>query len=255
MYALCGIIGILVAGFVFCRLLIKRGQSDNDGILLLVFSALGCVIGSHLLYGLTLIPQWGLFLKASNVKEVFLLLGYFFGGGVFYGGLIGGLIVALIYIKKKKLNAADYADCGAICIPLFHSFARVGCFFAGCCYGIEVEWGFASSQNPFVPEVVGIRRFPTPLLEALLNVCLFLTLFLLRNKKALRGKLIYLYLGAYAVVRFCVEFLRGDVARGIWLGVSTSQWISLGMFTLSMTALLYTHMKESKKSMAEEPRF
>ncbi|MBO5043182.1 MAG: prolipoprotein diacylglyceryl transferase [Clostridia bacterium] len=250
MYALCGMIGILLAGFVFCRLLLKRGQSDNDGVLLLVFSALGCVMGSHLLYGLTLIPKWGAFLKVSTAKDFFLLLGYFFGGGVFYGGLIGGLHVALIYIKKRKLNAADYADCGAICIPLFHSFARVGCFFAGCCYGIEVDWGFASSHNPLVPEVVGIRRFPTPLLEALLNLGLFLMLFLLRNKKALHGKLIYLYLGAYAIVRFCVEFLRGDTARGIWFGLSTSQWISLCMLTISVASLLYAHKKRNRETVA-----
>ena len=251
MYALCGIIGILIAGFVFCRLLIKRGQSDNDGILLLVFACFGCVIGSHLLYGLTLIPQWSAFLKVSSIKEVFLLLGYFFGGGVFYGGLIGGIIVSLLYIKKKKLNLTDYSDCGAICIPLFHSFARVGCFFAGCCYGIEVDWGFAASENPFVPEVVGIPRFPTPLLEALLNVGLFLTLLLLRNKKALRGKLIFVYLISYAVIRFCIEFLRGDVARGIWFGLSTSQWISLCMFTISVIVLCYTHIKR-KQDLPEE---
>jgi len=244
MYALCSIIGILIAGSVFCCMLIKRGQSENDGLLLLVFSLLGCLIGSHLLYALTLIPHWGILGTADSPSEFFRLLGLLFGGSVFYGGLIGALITAFCFIKRKRLPLEPYSDCAAICIPLFHSFARVGCFFAGCCYGIEVDWGFASAYNPLVPEVVGVRRFPTPLLEAFLNLCLFLTLFLLRNKKALRGKLICLYLIAYAVMRFFVEFLRGDAVRGIWFGLSTSQWISLLILIASLTALLCFRQKK-----------
>lgn len=244
MYALCGAIGGLLAGWLFCRLLVKRGQDDNDGIFVLLFVGLGIVLGSHLLYGLINIQYWGLIFKVSSARELFSLLALLFGGGVFYGGLIGGLVCSLLYIKRKKLDAVVFSDCGAVCIPLFHAFARAGCFFAGCCYGIESEWGFASAANPYVPEVVGVQRFPTQLLEASLNLLLFAVLFSLRNKKVLRGRMLCVYLMSYSVIRFFVEFLRGDAVRGIWLGVSTSQWISCGLFLLSTSFLLVSLRKK-----------
>lgn len=236
-YALCGVIGILLAGGLFCYLLKKRGQCSDEGVLLLIAAAVGCVLGSHLLYGLTNLRLFQAFTAVTSFKEGLYVLGKIFGGGVFYGGLIGGLIAAFLYLKKRRLDVAEFSDCGAICIPLFHSFARGGCFLAGCCYGIECEWGFSSEFNPFIPEVVGIRRFPTPLLEASLNLVLFVFLLLIRGRKKLHGALIYVYLLLYAVIRFLVEFLRGDDIRGIWLGVSTSQWISIGFFAFAAFAL------------------
>ena len=176
-YALCGIIGALIASIFFCRLIVKRNRNTDEGILLLLASALGGVVGSHLLYGLTHIRHWGDIFNASSLRESLLIVGSLFGGSVFYGGLIGGLLVGYWYIKGRKLDRNDYADCAAICIPLFHSVSRIGCFLSGCCYGIECKWGFASAENSFVPAVVGIKRFPTPLLESSLNLILFFILF------------------------------------------------------------------------------
>ena len=245
MYALCGIVGILVAGWLFCYLLVKRGQCDSDGLFLLLFAGVGCVIGSHLLYGLTHIRAWDEIANVTSLQEALLLLGTLFGGGVFYGGLIGGISASFLYIRRKKLSSAIFSDCGAICIPLFHTFARIGCFLAGCCYGIEAEWGFAASENPFIPEVVGIHRFPTQLLEAFLNLVLFMILLSLRNTSQLQGHLLHLYLLLYATMRFTVEFLRGDIIRGIWFGLSTSQWISLCLWLISGISLIRAHRQRT----------
>lgn len=244
-YALCGIIGALIASIIFCRMIVKRDRNIDEGILLLVTSALGGVVGSHLLYGITHIHHWGMIFNAPTLHESFLLIGTLFGGSVFYGGLIGGLMAGYWYIRGRKLDRCDYADCAAICIPLFHSISRIGCFLSGCCYGIECEWGFASVANSFVPAVVGIKRFPTPLLESSLNLILFFILLALRNKQSLRGKFIHLYLIAYAVIRFHIEFLRGDAIRGIWFGVSTSQWISMGLFAFSVMMLVRQRIKRN----------
>ncbi|MBR3805727.1 MAG: prolipoprotein diacylglyceryl transferase [Clostridia bacterium] len=248
-YSLCGIIGILVAAWIYCYLLKRRNRCDSDGILMILFSGIGILIGSHLLYGITNIKYWHVIFEASSFKEVFSILESIFGGAVFYGGLIGGLIFAFIYIRLKKLDFNDFADCGAISIPLFHSFARVGCFLAGCCYGIESEFGFMSNYNPLVPAVVGIRRFPTSLLEALLNLALFFVLLNLRKSKRLRGALLHIYLISYSVMRFAIEFLRGDEIRGIWFGLSTSQWISIVVFVFS-AHMLHKHqcLQKTKKA-------
>lgn len=240
-YSLCGIVGILIAAWVYCYLLKSRNRCDSDGILMILFSGIGIFIGSHLLYGLTNIKYWPIIFKASSFKEAIAILGSIFGGAVFYGGLIGGIIFAFIYIRLKKLDANDFADCGAISIPLFHSFARVGCFLAGCCYGIESEFGFMSNNNPLVPAVVGVRRFPTSLLEALLNLALFFALFNLRKNKKFHGALLYVYLISYSVMRFAIEFLRGDEIRGIWFGLSTSQWISIVILGFAAYMLYKNH--------------
>lgn len=240
-YSLCGVIGILIAAWFYCYLLKSRNRCDSDGILVILFSGIGIFIGSHLLYGLTNIKYWPIIFKTSSFKEVIAILGSIFGGAVFYGGLIGGIIFAFIYIRLKKLDANDFADCGAISIPLFHSFARVGCFLAGCCYGIESKFGFTSNNNPLVPAVVGVRRFPTSLLEALLNLALFFALFNLRKNKKLHGALLYVYLISYSVMRFAIEFLRGDEIRGIWFGLSTSQWISIVIFGFAAYMLYKNH--------------
>ena len=65
MYALCGIVGLLIAGGLFCFLLKKRNRSDSDGLLMLVFTGIGVVIGSHFLYGLTHLKYWVLVFKAD----------------------------------------------------------------------------------------------------------------------------------------------------------------------------------------------
>jgi len=247
-YSLCGIIGILIAAWVYCYLLKSRNRCDSDGILVILFSGIGILIGSHLLYGLTNIKYWYIIFEAPSFKEAIRMLGSIFGGAVFYGGLIGGIIFAFIYIRLKKLDVNDFADCGAISIPLFHSFARVGCFLAGCCYGIESEFGFASNNNPLVPAVVGVRRFPTSLLEALLNLALFFVLLNLRKNKKLHGALLSVYLISYSAMRFVIEFLRGDEIRGIWFGLSTSQWISIGIFVFAA----YTLYKRQSSQKSEE---
>ena len=247
MYSLCGVIGILVAGGLFCHLLVKRGQSDSEGIYLILWACLGCALGGSLLYGLTNISKWGTLIEADSIEEFLLTAGRLFGGSVFYGGLMGGLASTAIYMKVKGLRVAEYADCGAVCIPLFHAFARVGCFFAGCCYGIECSWGFASSANAYIPAVVGVSRFPTQLLEATLNLGIFVLLLVMERKGRLRGALLWFYLLLYSIVRFGVEFLRGDDLRGIWFGVSTSQWISI-VLLLASTIVLATVMKRRAKT-------
>ena len=138
---------------------------------------------------------------------------------------------------------------------MFHAFGRVGCFFAGCCYGIPFSHGFVmhDSLNPVGD---GVARFPVQLLEALLLLILFLVLNGIRKKRLSllkeegaateqkrkpnrrEGSLLPLYLLSYAVIRFGDEFLRGDTYRGIWLFFSTSQWISV--FILAGIAIYYT---------------
>lgn len=236
-YFLMALVGMFVAGIFACALARKRGYDDNDVIVVLLFSAIGVLLGGHLLYGLTnwkLIP---LLFTAESFSQFIEFAGAIFGGSVFYGGLFGAIIAASITIRVKKLDYTVYADMLAPAIPLFHCFARIGCFLGGCCYGIESSIGFTATGNTLVPTLNDVCRFPVQLLEAGLNLVLFLILYWLYRKsltcRPLQGKLLLCYLMSYSVIRFFDEFLRGDAIRGFVLGMSTSQFISILLFLVS----------------------
>ena len=87
------------------------------------------------------------------------------GGSVFYGGLLGGILAGAVYLRRKGRPLDLWASLTAPAIPLFHVFGRVGCFLGGCCYGLPSAWGFVYRYSP-VAEANGVSRFPVQLVEA-----------------------------------------------------------------------------------------
>ncbi len=250
-YALLALAGVLAAG-TFAYLYAKKASLDvisMTSILLVAVSA-GWA-GSHLTYALVNFQELKLFL--SNLDKipsfaVFLqYMQYLFGGAVYYGGLITGILAGMLYGKKKKLDLDAYSDIGAAAVPLFHGFGRIGCFFGGCCYGVECKIGFIYTQAA-VEEANGVRRFPIQLAEAFLNFALFFLLWRLLRKSRFSGKLLYLYLCIYAIIRFTLEFWRGDEARGFLLGISTSQFISIFVFLFGLAMFLFKNKRRVSSS-------
>lgn len=239
-YALSSVAGILLAGWYACRAARRRGVDDNEIIVLLLVSAVGILLGSHVLYALTNLPALLRYLSESanlSLGDWFRGLLPYVGGAVFYGGLLGGLAAGALYLRIRRLPFAAYADIAAPAIPLFHAFGRIGCFLGGCCYGIPWEGGITYTRA-LSPEANGVARFPVQLLESALLFALFFLLAALFRRGALRGRLLALYLAVYAVLRFLLEFLRGDAIRGVYFGLSTSQWISLAiLLALGVAAL------------------
>ena len=229
-YALMALVGALIAGGFAEHQAVKRGAHPFYMIEVLLYGAVGVFLGGHLLYGLVHIKE---------LKDGFLQA---FGGQVFYGGLLGALAVGAIVIKRKGYPKALYYDVSATASPLFHGFARIGCFLVGCCYGVESEHGFTYTQA-LIHSANGVNRFPVQLLEAGLNFVLFGILYALLRKGRCAGSLLYIYLSCYAVIRFGLEFLRGDYAlRGMWLGLSTSQWISAAIIAAVLVRTAYKKM-------------
>jgi len=226
-YALMAMIGIIAAGLFAYREADRRGSRPVEMVEVLLAGAVGAILGSHLLYFLLNIRLVG---KAPFLELI--------GGSVFYGGLFGGLLCGLAYIKQKKWDVGLYGDIAACAIPLFHGIARIGCFLGGCCYGIECPVGFVMT-HALTEGANGVSRFPVQLLESACEfglfavICFVLYRRSLREGSRLRGRLLSVYLIAYAVIRFLDEFLRGDDAlRGIFGPFSTSQWISLAVLAV-----------------------
>ncbi len=232
-YMICVLIGIFVAGpFAVTRL--KKPLERNDYLNVLIISGIGVLLGGSLLYGLT------------NIKTIILLIkdgaGFFevvqsFAGSVFYGGMIGGVFAGWLYSTLKKYPTEKFLDVTALFIPLFHAFGRVGCFLTGCCYGVECSVGFVYKYSP-APSGNGVTRFPIQLVESFFLVLIFVGMYVLFKKGTFKYRLIYIYFLSYGVLRFITEFFRGDYYRGFFLGVSTSQWISIILIMFAVFKLI-----------------
>lgn len=247
LYPLISVIGVLLALFFAYRTAEKNKLDEIKMLFLMLIAYGGGVIGAHILYGLVGFDQIIWFVRNINSIDSF---GTFinrivaiFGGGVFYGGLLGGMAAGAIYFKKASLNA-EYADIAITSVPLFHVFGRIGCFMGGCCYGIESSFGFTYTRA-LVPEANGVSRFPVQLLESLLCLLLFLAMYFLIKRRLLCGKLVPFYFISYGIIRFSLEFLRGDEIRGRWLIFSTSQWISI---VLIIVGIIWLALKVREKT-------
>lgn len=231
-YGLMALIGVLFAGTFAYVAAIRRGLRPVDMIEILAIGAIGVLLGGHVLYALVMMPYW----KELSFWDAI-------GGSVFYGGLIAGILLGFIWVKLRHYPVGPIAEIAACAIPLFHGFARVGCFLGGCCYGIESSFGWIMTDS-LSPSGNGVRRFPVSLLEAALNLVLFAFLWALLRRRRQQGmeqaakgegvsfeegSLMLVYLGGYALIRFLDEYLRGDTYRGIYGPFSLSQWISLGI--------------------------
>lgn len=125
---------------------------------------------------------------------------------------------------------------------LFHAFGRIGCLLGGCCYGFELA-------SPITIGLVRLDHFP---IQAVESAAEFIILLLI-EKTHLREHKFISYIGLYSVFRFTAEFFRGDAVRGIWFGLSTSQWIAL--FTAGVVIAMIirniperTHKAETRES-------
>lgn len=158
-------------------------------------------------------------------------------GRSFYGGYL--LLVGLLWWYSRK-NGLSLDVVGAISTPsiaIFMTFGRIGCYLAGCCYGVPVSWGVTFPAGSLAP--AGIPLFPSQLAEAAVQFLLFVALAVLSRRDARKWLVFPLYLGGYGTLRFILEFWRGDAARGIWL-LSVGQWTSIALMAIA-AALLYRH--------------
>ncbi len=242
-YSLMAMLGLVFAALLVWRL--ARGREDINSVQIVnipAIAAIGAFAGAHIMYGITHLDK--LWWCINNLPKVFASWDSFvlyatdiFGGMVFYGGLIGGIIAGVIYCRCLKLDTLAYADVLAPAIPLFHAFGRVGCFLGGCCYGIECDWGF-KYEHSIAAEANGVTRLPIQLFESAGNLIIAAVLIILfRRKKLKKGMIFLLYLIMYGVLRITTEFFRGDAIRGFLFGISTSQWISIFMILASVIVM------------------
>ena len=213
------------------------------------------VVGSRIAY---VIEHW----QAEFAANPLSVIRVDQGGLMFYGGFILASAVFGIWCFLKKEKPLAVADLLCVVVPLGHAFGRVGCFFYGCCYGKQSSCGLAVSFPRGSPawyeqlncgQIAAAAResipvLPTQLFEAAANFLLFIALFFFYRKFA-RGTTA-LYLVGYAVIRFGMEYLRGD-PRAVVGPFSISQTISLALFSIGVL-LLIRLLKQTKRAASVE---
>jgi phosphatidylglycerol:prolipoprotein diacylglycerol transferase len=211
--------GIFSTGIYSCVWSKRKNIDYVETIYFLLAAYIGAVLGSHLLY---ILVNY----KYIGTKQPFVdFVRLFFSGSVFYGGLIGGIGITYI-LRKKFTHYNQIVEIVTVSIPLFHFFGRIGCFFNGCCFGVESFFGVKFNSS-YIEAANGIKRLPIQLIEAAFNIILFVLLYKLSKQKIFKNKLLYVYLLAYSIGRFIFEFYRGDIYRGIYFHLSTSQIMSI----------------------------
>jgi phosphatidylglycerol:prolipoprotein diacylglycerol transferase len=221
----------------------KRGISFEQEFLLLIHVCIGVIIGAKLLFLLINIDYIWLH-KDILFQSMDNLITYLGGGFVFYGGLAGGIIAAYIYCRHYQEPFLKMLEIAVPSIPLIHAMGRIGCFLAGCCYGIPVNsWlGVTFTRSPYAPN--GIPLFPVQLLEACINLILFIALLIYARQERKPFQVLGFYLLFYSLARFILEYLRFDETRGIYGILSTSQWISILVLAVAIYLLLGKRIRQ-----------
>lgn len=214
----------------------RRGLDANRILDLGIYIIISALVGAKLLL---LVTDWSSF--RTDPRELLTLAR---SGGVFYGGLILAVVVALWYIARAGLPLWTTCDMFAPGIALGHVIGRFGCLFAGCCYGKPTTrpWGITFT-DPFAASNVGtplgVPLHPTQLYEAGAEfIILLILLWSERKGRPYPGRTFWLYMLLYAVSRFIIEFYRGD-DRGTVGVFSTSQFISILLAPLAIAMLVY----------------
>ena len=199
------------------------------GILIIIGFAIGALIGGKLFYMFQGLPQ---FLELAR-ETGYTVLDYFNDAGlVYYGGFICAIL--FVFLTAKLLSAPVWGVLDTILpsIPLMQAFGRVGCFTAGCCYGIPSDFGCYFDASPVAPH--GVRLLPIQLIESACVLILFFWMIRYGRKKRRPGAVLAIYLIGYGIIRFILEFFRYDAVRGIYAGLSVSQWVSLFLIALGI---------------------
>ena len=169
------------------------------------------------------------------------------GGLVFYGGILGGILSTIFFLKKYGLPFWKTMDVLAPPLVLAQAIGRIGCFMAGCCYGKTTELPWAVTfNNPNTLAPKGLHLHPTQLYHSIANLTIFCILFFfVRKRKRFNGQVLCMYLFLYPLARFFLEFFRGDPKIHLIGPLNLTQGFSIIIFLIGV--YLYWRLEASNR--------
>lgn len=238
--------GVLIAAAFFLGVALAVRQSRIEGedpqkiMDLSFYILLSAIVGSRLLYVAVEFKEY--------ISDPIKILKVWEGGLVFYGGFIMAAAVVAVYVRNHGMNLWKTGDIFAPSIAIGQGVGRLGCFFAGCCYGREsdVPWSVVF-RDPNTLAPMDVHLHPTQLYDSANGFIIFFILIILRRFKKFDGQLFWTYTLLYAVGRFIVEIFRGDERGFVAAGLSTSQFIAILLFMTSIVMMMKLKGKEAKR--------
>jgi phosphatidylglycerol---prolipoprotein diacylglyceryl transferase len=217
-----------LAGLAITVKLARRSGLNPELITnLAVYVALSGMLGAKVLM---IVFDWNRYM--ANPGDIF-SLATLQAAGVFQGGLILALVTAFLYMRHQALPPLATSDAFAPGLALGHAIGKIGCFAAGCCWGIETKLPWAVKfHDPAAYALTGvpleIALHPAQLYEAGAEALIFGFLYWRFARPHAPGQLIGLYLVVSSVTRFFIEFTRNhEQALPFGLPFSITQWIAI----------------------------
>lgn len=248
--------GVLLSLFLALHEAKRSGQNPDSYLDFTLIAMAFCVIGARLYY---VIFNWQSY--AANPIDIFNLRK---GGLAIYGGVLAGILAAVIYTRKKKMNFWLFADTAAPSLLLGQVIGRWGNFFNREAFGGYTDSLFAmrylknqvrpgDMTQDILDHVVSfygteyIQVHPTFLYESFWNLCVFAILFYLQRKKKFDGEVFILYLFGYGLGRLWIEGLRTDQLMLGSTGLAVSQVLSVILVLVSIFLAFYRSKKQQKQ--------
>lgn len=232
--------GLMVAiGFAIVALLAYRQAPefglDREKVIDFTIAVLiGGIAGARIFYVLAHFKYY-----ISNPIEVINITK---GGLVWYGGLLAGILIAVWFTRRNKINFWDGADLLAPYLALAQAMGRIGCFLNGCCYGSPAGADFLFGVV-FPGETV--LRHPVQIYSAVILIAIFVILKIWQNSRHFKGEIFLGYCMLSSLARFALEFLRGDSPR-VLICMTPAQIISGAIFKIGLVIFIFKLLKWKK---------
>jgi prolipoprotein diacylglyceryltransferase len=227
--ALAALLGSVIA----LRIAARQGGSTTHTARAIVCAYVAALAGGYLFEAVRALPAAATAGSWRPVRHA---------GRAAYGGLLAGIAAAALYLRAVGEPRAPFFDAVSVGSGLTFALVRTGCFIAGCDYGVPTSrpWGVRfppgslaaldHAHRGWVPRgAASLPVHPTELYEAALGLLAALAAGVALRCGRRPGRGFAAFLAVYAAGRFAIELLRGDAGRGRALGLSTAQWVSVGL--------------------------
>lgn len=233
---------MLVFSFIVAIILVRR-TAKKFGIPpitiddLVFYLMLGVIVGGRALYVIFHWAQYG-----NDILGIFRI---WEGGMMFFGGLVGGFLAVMFYLKKEKIPMLKITDIMAPAIALGQFFTRIGCFLNGCCFGLPstLPWAVTFPRDSVAgSSLIGDQLLhPTQIYSSLFGLALFFFLRKRLLKPHQRGDIFALYLIFSGGFRFGIDFIRYYENNANFL---INQIVALGLVVIGVIILTKTNRKK-----------
>lgn len=216
-FGIAVLLAFVIAQTIAQRELARRGHDPSPMPDLIFAAVIGGLLGAKLYYALVI----------GEISDLFSRAGF-----VFWGGLMGGIVVVLFVAHRKKLNLHRIMDVGGIGIAAAYSVGRTGCWAVGDDYGKpwNSRWAvmfpdgappstvrylteFGTRFPAGTPENTVVAVHPTQIYEVVLGFVMFAILWRMRDHKHAEGWLFGVYCVLAGIERFIIEFFRAKDDR------------------------------------------